>query len=262
MAVDRALRAFAGGELGPRADRLDVALVEDQRLGQRDRRLADVRVGLARGQDRAELRVLSAARRLAAAEHLGRELRPELELLAGEVWKASTTGKALNAARVVGSEPPPRIDAVGHQLPAAGRVDREVRAVRVDVDRADAELGAAEDVRDRVGDGPDPRRLRVDEEGDADDDGAEVEGACDGRRQHRQRERRALVGAREVGVALDLDRARAGAGADRRDADLALRRAARVFCLGFAGAVGGRGDLRRLAVGDALELAAQRPPAG
>ena len=51
-----------------------------------------------------------------------------------------------------------------------------------------------------------------------------------------QRERRALVGPGEVGLAVDLQRRGAGAGCDRGDADLALVRAARAFLLCGAGA--------------------------
>ena len=56
------------------------------------------------------------------------------------------------------------------ELAAAGRVDREFLAVGVDVDRADVELGAAEDVRDLVRVGPDLGRFGIDEQRHPDDD--------------------------------------------------------------------------------------------
>ena len=76
-------------------------------------------------------------------------------------------------------------------------------------------------VGQRVGDGGDLGAFRVDVEGDADDHGAEVEGTGDGGDDHDQRERRALIGAGEVGVARDVERA--GARRRRRPGRCRLR---------------------------------------
>ena len=108
-------------------------------------------------------------------------------------------------------------------------------------------------------DGADPGRFGVDEERHPDHDRAEVEGPGDGRRDHRQRERRALVGAGEVGLAGDLDRRGAAAGADRRALPTWLF-VGQLGCFGLRRAGAGRRPRRssfRRAVGDALQLAGQ-----
>ncbi len=256
MTVDRALRAAAGCLLGAGADRLDVALVEDHRARQDHGRPAQVGVAVAAEQHGPELGVPRPASGSAAAEDAGEEARPE-------AGRATVRGLEPVADRM-GAEMgfPRRVAAASQdtpfatQGPAAGRVDREAPLVGVDEDRADVELGAAVDVGDDVRVRPDPRRVRVDEEGDADDDGAKVERPGDGRGDHRQGKRSAFVGPRQVRLAGDLDRRAATAGADRRRSDTALRGATGVLRLGFAGAVGGGGDLPGRAVGNSLELAA------
>ena len=70
----------------------------------------------------------------------------------------------------------------------------------------------------------------IDVEGRPDDDVAEVIGAGDRRGDHREAERRALVGAGEVDLAGEVDGVGAGAGAGDRGADLASGGTARVAC--------------------------------
>ena len=69
---------------------------------------------------------------------------------------------------------------------AVGRVDHELGLVDVDLDRAHPERDAADDRGHGFGVGDDVGVERVDVEGDADDDGAVVIGAGEGRRDRRR----------------------------------------------------------------------------
>ena len=123
---------------------------------------------------------------------------------------------------------------VDRERVAVGRVEREVRAIEVDLDRAQPQRDPFEDLRQRIGDRGDLGGRRVDVERRPDDDVAEVVRAGDRRGDHGEAERRAFVGAGEVDLARDVDRVGAGAGAGRRGADLGGGRAARARLLGEA----------------------------
>ena len=170
--------------------------------GRVDAGAAQVRVAVAGDEGRPEFRVVVPEHVLAAAEEPGREARAEAAAC-GSRWSGTGPRPAneLKVAGLVGSAPPPSSAPSVASLPAAGRVDDEVVLVDVDVDRADVELGAAEDVGDRVRRGVDAGRFGVDEQRHPDHDRAEVEGPGDRGGDHRQRERRALIGAGEVGLA-------------------------------------------------------------
>ena len=105
---------------------------------------------------------------------------------------------------------------------AGGRVEGELVAAHVERDAPHVERDAGEDRRDRVADGVDLGGGRVNVEGCPDDDGAEVEGTRHGRGDDRQAEGRALIGTRQVGVALDVEGRTAGSGADVDGADFGL----------------------------------------
>ncbi len=110
-------------------------------------------------------------------------------------WKGALTAKALKVAGLVGSAPPPcSAPAVANGSQLVGlRV--KFGPVHRQVDRADVELGAAEDVRDRVGDGVDLRRFGVDEQRHPHHDRAEVIRPGRGGGDHCQGERSPVVGA-------------------------------------------------------------------
>ena len=124
---------------------------------------------------------------------------------------------------------------------AVGRVEGEAGAVEVDVDRAQAQRDAVEDLRQRVGDDVALGGCGVEEERVADDDGAEVEGAGDRRGDDGEAQRGAFVGAGEVGLAVGVEGVGAGAGADGDGAD-ARGGAARVGLLGRSGLARRGGD--------------------
>ena len=168
---------------GPGADRSDVALVEDQRLRQGDRGAAQVGVPVAGDEDRRGTSGSSPGSCLAAAEHLGRQLRPEVELAAvvGLERRRDREGAERRGVEV-GSEPPPRRIAADRQLPQLVGLIVNSRWLALSVDRADARAWRR---RRRRGSG---RRRRgscavsgIDEERHPDHDDAEVEGPGDGR---------------------------------------------------------------------------------
>src|SRR6185312_15652358 len=74
--VDRVLRAFVRRQLDPRADGLDVTLIEEQRVRQVERRAGDVGVALARLHHDPDLRVLRPRGR-AGDPRVERGLEPE-----------------------------------------------------------------------------------------------------------------------------------------------------------------------------------------
>ena len=111
---------------------------------------------------------------------------------------------------------------------AAGRVEGEFGAVDVGADVAQVDGDAVDDVGDRVGAGgvdEDFGGFGVDLEGEADDDGAEVEGADLGGGDRDERERGAVVGAGEVELAGGVGEDVADAGADQGVADFGGGRA-------------------------------------
>ena len=194
---------------GPGADRLMWLWSRIRALRQGDRGAAQVGVPVAGDEGRPELRVLVAEHSTCGRRRPGEKLGPEACSLPQSVgWKGAETGNELKVAGLVGSAPPPEQRPVGREFAAAGPVEGEFLLVDVDVDRADVELGAAEDVRDRVARGWIWAVSGSTKQRHPDDDDAEVEGPGDGRGDHRERERRALVGAGEVGLAARSGSAR------------------------------------------------------
>ena len=97
-------------------------------------------------------------------------------------------------------------------------------------------------------------RFGVDVQRRPDHDGVEVEGTGDRRGDEHHADRRALVGAGEIRLAVGVERRRSGAGVDSARAHLAVGRTTRGGELRCAGAVRGRRDARLRAVLDALQL--------
>ena len=220
LAVDRFLRAVVGGELDPGADLPEAGLVEEERVRQGDRgagrcwRRPACALRIARRRGCLARLVAPKRRRFSFGRKPSGVAVVQLDRVGDREGREGRRIGRVGAAALEG--------AGGGQFRAVGPVEGEFVPVDVDGDRADVELGAAEDVRDRVGDGVDLRRFGIEEERHPDDDGAEVEGPGERRGDDHERERRALVGAGEVGLAVDLQRRGAGAGGDRGDADLAL----------------------------------------
>ena len=161
-AVDRVRRAFVGGELDPGADVADVRLFEDQRFRQRDLRARDVGVAGAGDEGRPQFRFLRSAsgRRRSAGRACG--LKPRLSQPLA--WNGLEAATELKLAGSAGLAPPPCSVAFEGGGRAVGRVERELRPVDLDRDRADVEQGAPVDMRDRVGDRRHLGRLRVEEQ--------------------------------------------------------------------------------------------------
>ncbi len=130
----------------------------------------------------------------------------------------------------------------------------EVRAVEPDVDRAQPQRHAVEDLREGIGDDVALGGFGVDEEGVSDDHGAEVEGAGHRRGDDRHRQRGAFVGAGEVGVAVGVEGVGARAGADGDRADPGGGGQDGDGLLGGAALGGGGRQCGLGAVGDADEL--------
>ena len=128
---------------------------------------------------------------------------------------------------------------------AVGRVEGEVGPVEV---RSGSSAGAAGCPAriwgSGIGDGGDLGVLGIDVKRRADDDVAEVIGTGDRGGDHREAERRALVGAGEIDLAGDVDGVVAGAGAGDRRCRSGRRRAARACLLGEARVAGVGGLLR------------------
>src|SRR4051794_13964469 len=165
-------------ELDPGADRRQARLVEEERVRQADRGAGDVGVARARPEDGPQFRVLRPA---GGAEEAQPQLRTELEPLApgrlkGVADREGGVGRGVRRVRTAAVE-----DTAGRPFAAVGAVEGEVLAVDVEEDRADVQFGAAVDVWDRLGLRMDLGGFGVDEERDADDDIAEVEGPGDGR---------------------------------------------------------------------------------
>jgi hypothetical protein len=98
------------------------------------------------------------------------------------VLNGAETATELKAAGLLGSEPPPSSEPSAASLrQLVGLTTKLFLSALMSI-----ELGAPEHVRDRVGDRVDPRGVGVDEQGHPDDDRAEVEGAGEGRGDHRQ----------------------------------------------------------------------------
>src|SRR5512146_2082211 len=253
--IDRVLRAFLGGQLDPRADRLDVTLIEDRRPRQDERRAAQVGVAAAGFDNRPEPRVGGPLGRVLAAEDLRKELRLELQRLAfsrPEFVRGLRFKPGARVGRVAAAAEDPRADL---ERFATGRgVDGEVRAVDRDVDRADVELHPAEYVWNRVGDGMDFGRFGVDVDRRPHRHRAEVIRAGDGGRDEQEADRSPFVRSRQVDLARRVERRRAGAGGDVHGSDEAVGRAARGGLLGFAGGFARRRDARLGAVFGALQL--------
>ena len=106
---------------------------------------------------------------------------------------------------------------------AVGRVDHEVGLVDVDLDLAHPDRDAADDLGHRFGVGDHVGVEGVDVEGDADDDGAVVIGAGEGRGDRDQAEGRALEGPGQVDLADGVEGVGAGAGGDVGGADFSSR---------------------------------------
>ena len=173
-----------------------------------------------------------------------------LERQRGAVDRLEVGGEVGHGALVAD---PLRVD---RERRAVGRVDREVRLVDVDLDRAHPDRDAADDRRHGVGDGGDVGVERVDVEGDPDDDDAVVVGPGERRGDRDQGERRALEGAGEVHPPDRVEGVAARPGGDVRGADLARGGAARLRPARRGPSVlrGGR-DRGLRAVGDAAQVA-------
>ena len=117
---------------------------------------------------------------------------------------------------------------------AIRRVDHEVRPVDVDLDRPHPQRDAADDQRQRVGDGADVGVERVDVNRDPHHLGPVVVGPGDRGSDHGKAQRRALERPGEVDPADDVERMAAGAGGHVRGADQARAAAARIDLLGPA----------------------------
>ena len=163
-------------------------------------------------------------------------------------WKARRSSPACPGRRSLPRRP---------RRGAVGRVDHEVRAVDVDLDRAHPDRDAADDARHRFGVGDDVGVVQVDVERDPDDDGAVVVGTGQRRGYRHQRQRRAFERARQEDPSDRVERVPAGSRGDVRGADFGARRAARDQLLGPAERLRRRGDRRLRAVGDAGQVAGQ-----
>ena len=104
---------------------------------------------------------------------------------------------------------------------AVGRVERKAGAVDVEKDRAQAEGDALKDLGERIGDRGDLGGFGIDAQGGTDDDVAEVIATGDRRSDDREAERRAVVGAGEIGLTGQKERVGAGPNSGARFADQA-----------------------------------------
>ena len=127
-------------------------------------------------------------------------------------------------------------------------------AFDVDLDRAQPERDAADDLRDGFGVGDDVGVGGVDVEGDSDHDGAVVIGAGEGRGDRDEAQRGALEGAGQVDLAGGVEGVGAGAGGDVGGADLRGGGAAGVGLLDCGRGLGRRRDVGFGAVGDAVQV--------
>ena len=183
-------RALRSCQFGLRAEVAEVALVDREGLREGDRERFDVGVAFAGLQVEPQARVLGPSGGLLAAE-LG-DRHPRIKAECGTVVGVEVGGEVSDRALVAD---PLRGDREGT---AVGRVDHEVRLVDIDLDRAHPDRDPADDLRHRFGVGDHVSVERVDVQGDADDDGAVVIGAGEGRGDRDQAERSALEGAGEV----------------------------------------------------------------
>src|SRR5665811_115321 len=100
MPVDRVLRAVVRGQLDPRADRLDVTLIEDRRPRQDECRAPQVGVAVASIEDRPELRVLASFGLVLATEYPCVETGLEAQFPAGAELQSLGFRGLLPGARV------------------------------------------------------------------------------------------------------------------------------------------------------------------
>ena len=232
-AVDRFLRAVVGGELDPGADLRQAGLVEEERVRQRRPR---------RGRCwRRRARAFSTARRRGCLARLVCAEQPQVELRAESraacSRPAGTGSETGRRRRPPGWSGRPRPRAACRRSRICEQlVPLRVKSLRLTLTKTERMSSLAPPKTSGIGSATAwiCARLRIDVQRHPDDDGAEVERTGDRRGDDDQRERRALVAPGEVGLALDLQRRGAAAGADRGDADLAVVGAARVFAFSAA----------------------------
>ena len=177
-------------------------------------------------------------------------------------WKGEVETKGLSSAGRGEVETGAEDGGRGRGRFAARRVEGEGGAIGVGADVAQVDRDALDDVGDRVRAGgveEDFAGFGVDVEGEADDNGADVEGTDDAGGDRDQGDGATVVGAGEVDLAGGVGQRGADAGAGEGAADLGGGGAARAVEL-FLAAVGagarrGGGDRRVRAEGDAGQLA-------
>ena len=214
VAVDRACRAGLRGQLRPRADRLDVALVEEQRVRQRQRRAAEVGVAFAGFEDRPQLRVLRPLGRPPNSRACSFGLKPSL--LQPVAWNGALTGVGAERRRV-GRVGAAAVDRRRWSPAAAQLVGLSMNLLRSTLTSIERMSSLTPPNTSGIGSETAltwavsgltlsaTRTTTV----------PRSNGPATAGRDHRQRERGALVGAGEVGLAAELERARAGAGVGR-----------------------------------------------
>ena len=244
--------SFSCVPLDPRADRLDVGLVDLLGARQRHRRGGDVGVSLA-ASSVACIFGWPTRSRLAAAEERIVSCGWNSSASQAGVWKGAEAVKELQPTKRPDSPPP---FSVAVDCNFAQLVGLRVNSLRLRLSSIDRMLSWAPPKTSGIGSetavtcvvsGSTKRATRTTTVPRS--KGPAVAGVITAR------ERGARGGGREEDLAGDREWRRAGAGLDRRDADFALRRAAGVSRLVGAAGAGRGGDRARRAVRDARQLA-------